>query len=112
MLSQDTCCLVPTSCPTLFNSMYYRLLGLCPWDSPGKNTGVGCHFLLQGIFPTQRLNLSVLYWQTDYLPLIITAHQIKTQFSPEPVPPTGSLHKPLILIHQRADRLKTTIREK
>ena len=23
---------------------------LCPWDSPGKNTGVGCHFLLQGIF--------------------------------------------------------------
>ena len=33
---------------------------LCPWDSPGKNTGVGCHALLQGIFPTQRLNLSVL----------------------------------------------------
>ena len=26
---------------------------LCPWDSPGKNTGVGCHFFLQGIFPTQ-----------------------------------------------------------
>ena len=24
---------------------------LCPWDSPGKNTGVGCHTLLQGIFP-------------------------------------------------------------
>ena len=29
---------------------------LCPWDSPGKNTGVGCHFLLQGIFLTQGLN--------------------------------------------------------
>ena len=27
---------------------------LCPWDSLGKNTGVGCHSLLQGIFPTQR----------------------------------------------------------
>ena len=26
---------------------------LCPWDSPDKNTGVGCHFLLQGIFLTQ-----------------------------------------------------------
>ena len=25
---------------------------LCPWDSPNKNTGVGCHFRLQGIFPT------------------------------------------------------------
>ena len=29
---------------------------LCPGDSPGKNTGVGCHFLLQGIFLTQELN--------------------------------------------------------
>ena len=26
---------------------------LCPWNYPGKNTGVGCHFLLQGIFLTQ-----------------------------------------------------------
>ena len=31
----------------------------CPWDSPGKNTGVGCHFLLQGIFLTQGLNLDL-----------------------------------------------------
>ena len=29
---------------------------LCPWASPGKNTGVGCHALLQRIFPTQGLN--------------------------------------------------------
>ena len=29
---------------------------LCPWDCPGKNTGVDCHFLLQGIFPTQGSN--------------------------------------------------------
>ena len=28
----------------------------CPWNSPGKNTGVGCYFLLQGIFLTQGLN--------------------------------------------------------
>ena len=34
---------------------------LCPWDSPGKNTGVGCHALLQGIFPTQRLDPSLLH---------------------------------------------------
>ena len=33
---------------------------LCPWNSPGKNTGVSCHFLLQGIFPTQGLNLHLL----------------------------------------------------
>ena len=33
----------------------------CPWDSPGKNTGVGCHFLLQGIFPTQGSNPGLLH---------------------------------------------------
>ena len=32
---------------------------LCPWDSPGKNTGVGIHYLLQGIFLTQGLNLGL-----------------------------------------------------
>ena len=38
-------------------------------DSPGKNTEVGCHFLLQGIFPTQGLYLYLLHWQADSLPL-------------------------------------------
>ena len=33
---------------------------LRPWGSPGKDTGVGCHALLQGIFPTQRVNLLLL----------------------------------------------------
>ena len=45
---------------------------LCPWDSPGKNTGMGCHVLLQRIFPTQELNLHLLYllhWQASSLPL-------------------------------------------
>ena len=46
---------------------------LCPWDSPGKNTGVGCRFLLQGIFLSQGLNqnfLHLLHWQADSLPLV------------------------------------------
>ena len=45
---------------------------LCPWNFPGKNTRVGCHFLLQGIFLTQGLNLyllCLLHWQADSLPL-------------------------------------------
>ena len=45
----------------------------CPWDFPGKNTGVGCHFLLQRIFPTQGSNpclLCLLHWQVDSLPLV------------------------------------------
>ena len=36
---------------------------LCPWDSPGRNTGVGCYSLLQGIFPTQRSNPGLLHCQ-------------------------------------------------
>ena len=45
---------------------------LCLCNFPGKNTRVGCHFLLQGIIPTQGENphLSrLLHWQADSLPL-------------------------------------------
>ena len=45
---------------------------LCPWDSPGKSTGVGFHAILRAIFPTKGLNshiLCLLHWQTDSLPL-------------------------------------------
>ena len=41
---------------------------LCPWNFPGKNTRVGCHFLLQGICPTQAANLHLLQWQIESLP--------------------------------------------
>ena len=34
---------------------------LCPWNSPGKNTGAGCHFLLQGFFQTQGANPGLLH---------------------------------------------------
>ena len=45
----------------------------CPWDSPGTNTGVGCHALLQGIFLTQGSNRSLLHLlhrQVGSLPLV------------------------------------------
>ena len=44
----------------------------CPWDFSGKNTWVGCHFLLQGIFPTRWLKLHLLRllpWEVNSLPL-------------------------------------------
>ena len=50
---------VDESCLTFFDPMDCSPPGLWnpnPWNSPGRNTGVGCHFLLQGIFPTQGLN--------------------------------------------------------
>ena len=46
---------------------------LCPSNFSGKNTRVGCCFLLQGIFPTQKLNLCflhLLHWMENSLPLM------------------------------------------
>ena len=42
---------------------------LCPWNSPGKNTRVGCHFLLQGIFLTLGLNPGLLWCRWILYPL-------------------------------------------
>ena len=50
--------------PTLCNPKGPTRL-LCPWGSPGQNAGVGCHFLLQGIFPTHGSNLHLLPRQVD-----------------------------------------------
>ena len=52
-------------CPTLQPHGLARLL--CPWDSPGTNAGVGCHFLLQGMFPTQGTNLGLLHVKAESL---------------------------------------------
>ena len=69
-------CLVAQLCLTLCDSMDCSPPGLlCPWDSPGKNTGVRCCFLLQGIFPTQGSNLVLFIagrcftiWATKAIP--------------------------------------------
>ena len=65
-------CSVTQSCPTLRGPMDCSLTGSCQWNFPGRNTGVGCHFLLQGVFPTQGSNprlQHLLHWQVDYLTL-------------------------------------------
>ena len=64
MLRFDCCSLVAESCPTFSDSMDCKPARLlCPWDFPGKNTGVGGHSLLQGIFPTQGSNPHLLHWR-------------------------------------------------
>ena len=59
------------SCVQLFATLWIAAHKfLCAWDSPGKNTEVGCHSLLQRIFPTQgsKLNiLCLLHWQVGSL---------------------------------------------
>ena len=61
------------SCPTLWRHYGLRPARLlCPWDSPGKNTGGGCHALFQGIFLTQGSNMNLLcllHWGVGSLPL-------------------------------------------
>ena len=53
------------SCSVMPNSLWPMDLQLtrllCPWDFLGNDTGVGCHFLLQGIFPTQGWNPNLLH---------------------------------------------------
>ena len=127
---------------------------VCPWNSPGKNTGVGCYSLLQGIFLTQGSNLGLphcrqIFYHLSHLGSPLRGHQQPYQRAcrlqdwvassqttareggqPHPssdnrikvllimaLPtratpsfphsqsfPSRSLHKPLSLIHQRADR--------
>ena len=72
------CCLVAKLCPTLLQHLGLLPASLlCSWDFPGKNTGLGCYFLLQGIFPAQGSNLCFLHcrqilnsWSTREDPLL------------------------------------------
>ena len=67
-LKDYSCCLGAQPCSTLCELFWlYPSRLLCPWDSPGKNTEVGCHFLVQGIFPTQGSNQCLLHWLVDSL---------------------------------------------
>ena len=67
------CAKLPQSCPTLCTPMNCSLPGYSVHEnSLGKNTKVGFHELLQGIFPTEGLNpchLHLLHWQMGSLPL-------------------------------------------
>ena len=70
------------SCPTLCNPMDTRKPArlLCPWDSPGKNTGVDCQALLQGIIPTQGWKLHLLCLLHCRQILNLLSHQGKTVY--------------------------------
>ena len=62
--------LVAQSCPSLYDPVDCSLPGSSVHgDSPGKNTGMGCHALLQGIFPTQGLNSGLPHCRQMLYPL-------------------------------------------
>ena len=55
---------------------------LCPWDFPGKNTGVGCHLLLQGNFVTQGSNAGLLLESPGKPSLLFNSPQRRSQVKP------------------------------
>ena len=68
-LTSSVLCLVTQSCLTLCNAMDCSPPGSSVHgDSPGKNPGVSCHVLLQGIFPIQESNPGLPSLQADFLP--------------------------------------------
>ena len=69
--------LVAQLCPILFDPVDCSPPGSSVCGIlPGKNTGVGCHALLKGTFPTQGLNPGLLQWQAGSLPL---SHEVSPQ---------------------------------
>ena len=68
VLPEDVCVCAQSMSYSLPSCGLWPTRLLCPWDFIGKNNGVGCHFLLQGIFSTQGSNphlLCLLHWQMD-----------------------------------------------
>ena len=73
------------SCRTLCNPMDCSPPDSCPWDSPCKNIGAGCHNLFQGIFLNQGLNLYHLCFLHFHVGFLVTVSiSIFTQLSVSP----------------------------
>ena len=87
--------LVTQSCVALRDPVDCVARFLCPWDSVGKNTGVGCHFLLQGILLTQGSNLGLLHCRQILYHLSHQGNRKKRGISALPLPSSaGSLESP------------------
>ena len=127
---------VSQSCPTLCDPMDIRLCHPC--DFLGKSTRVGCHFLLQGtsqprdrtqvshivdrcftIWATRpqvnsregtQLHPSIENWIKNLLSMALPI-RTRPSFPLSQSLPSGSFHKPVILLHQQAERVKTAITE-
>ena len=66
---------------------------LYQWNSPGQNTGMGSHSLLQGIVPSQGLNLGLPHWQAGSLPSE-PPREAQEYWSGQPIPSPGDLLNP------------------
>ena len=98
MFISSNCCVLLSShsVMSVSDSLWphgHRLL--CPWNSPGKNTGVGCHFLVEDMFSTQGLNPSLINCR-QFLCHWATREALKRQYGilwhPTPVLLPGKSH--------------------
>ena len=90
-------------CPTLYDPVNCSPPGSSiHGKSPGKNTGVGCHALLQGIFPTQGSNLHLLCllrWQAGSLALDLGTPTLQADSSPSETPGKPIIDYQLMLVY-------------
>ena len=98
---------------------------LCSWDSPGKNTGVGIHFLLQGIFPTQGWNRDllhcrqILYWLSQEgspcFTVNTTFHSAYSEWARLQAEPRSGkkweCKDPTLSVHQVHDHIRSQIKK-
>ena len=104
-------------CEVSFSVSYNNVCSvaqLCSWNFPGKNTGVGCHFLLQGLFPTQGLNhvfcifspgRLILYhcatWEAHIMPVTEMKIKFKLIYSSQLLYFCISLSNPISLLSKK-----------
>ena len=85
---------------------------LCPWDFPGKNTEVGCQFLLQGIFPTQGSNPPLLpssCVEGGFFTAEPLGNIPKSNFSHVLIRPLGYMEKKTTQLNQIVSRIQKLI---
>ena len=83
-------CLVIQLCPSLWNPMEYSLPGSSAHgSSPGKNTGVSCSVLLQGIFPNQGSHPGLPYWK--WILYQLSPREAQEYWCGQPTPSPGDL---------------------
>ena len=107
-----TCMLILVSVSLRPYGLYTACQGLlCSWDFPGENTGLGCHFLLQGIFQIQGLNsclLSLMHCQADSL-LLSHLFSSVTQSCPILCDPMNRSTPALPVHHQLPESTQTHV---
>ena len=103
-MKNGVCVLVAQLYPTLCDPINCSLPGFCPWNSPDKNTGVGCHSILQGNLPNPGIEPGCPTLQAYYLPFEPQGKPDGKDFSTS----IDSLIRRVCTLVKNVDNIKTT----